>query len=171
MTREELDFIGAMNMCDEISNEAYKKIVCHFEEQEPCDDCVSRQAVDDAIYDYSRSCDVNYSQLMEFIDKIPPVKPAEKQEPCKDCISRAYIEPIVEELENICINGDKSVLDMLSNIKNAPPVKPTEKVGQWISNAEDDLKISEYTCSNCKGLSDEDSDYCPKCGSYNGGAK
>ena len=43
------------------------------------------------------------------------------------------------------------------------------KVGHWISNAEDDLKISEYTCSNCKGLSDEDSDYCPKCGSYNGG--
>lgn len=34
MTREDLDFIGAMNMCDEISNEAYKKISCHFEEQE-----------------------------------------------------------------------------------------------------------------------------------------
>lgn len=43
------------------------------------------------------------------------------------------------------------------------------KMGYWISNAEDDLKISEYTCSNCKGLSDEDSDFCPKCGSYNGG--
>lgn len=43
MTREDLDFIGSMNMCDEISNEAYKKIVCHFEEQEPktghCKDC------------------------------------------------------------------------------------------------------------------------------------
>ena len=25
MTREEADFIGALNMCDEISNEAYKK--------------------------------------------------------------------------------------------------------------------------------------------------
>lgn len=35
MTREELDFIGSMNMCDEISNEAYKKIVCHCREQEP----------------------------------------------------------------------------------------------------------------------------------------
>ncbi len=34
MTREDLDFIGSMNMCDEISNEAYKKIVCHCEEQE-----------------------------------------------------------------------------------------------------------------------------------------
>ena len=44
MTREEMDFIGSMNMCDEISNEAYKKIMTHFEEQEPCD-CISRQAV------------------------------------------------------------------------------------------------------------------------------
>ena len=34
MTREEADFIGGMNMCDEISNEAYKKIMCHCEEQE-----------------------------------------------------------------------------------------------------------------------------------------
>lgn len=44
MTREELDFIGSMNMCDEISNEAYKKIVCHCEGQEPCEDAISRQA-------------------------------------------------------------------------------------------------------------------------------
>ena len=41
----------------------------------PCGDAISRQAVDDAIYDYSRSCDVNYQQIMEFIDKIPTVTP------------------------------------------------------------------------------------------------
>ena len=34
MTREDLDFIDSMNLCDEISNEAYKKIVCHCEEQD-----------------------------------------------------------------------------------------------------------------------------------------
>lgn len=43
-----------------------------------CDDCVSRQAVEDAIYDYSRSCDVNYAQIMKYIEKIPSVTPAEK---------------------------------------------------------------------------------------------
>jgi len=42
-------------------------------EQKPCEDCISRQAVDEAIYDYSRSCDVNYAQIMEYIDKIPSV--------------------------------------------------------------------------------------------------
>lgn len=46
MTREEQDFIGAMNMCDEISNEAYKKIMCHCEEQEPCEDAISRDHFD-----------------------------------------------------------------------------------------------------------------------------
>lgn len=45
MTREEMDFIGSMNMCDEISNEVYQKIMAHCEEQEPCEDCISRQAV------------------------------------------------------------------------------------------------------------------------------
>lgn len=37
-------------------------------------DLISRQAVDDAIYDYSRSCDVNYAQIIEYIDKIPSVE-------------------------------------------------------------------------------------------------
>lgn len=45
MTREEMDFIGSMNMCDEISNEAYQKIMTHCEEQEPCEDTISRQAL------------------------------------------------------------------------------------------------------------------------------
>ena len=44
MTNKEMDFIGSMNMCDEISNEAYQKIMTHCEEQEPCDDAISRQA-------------------------------------------------------------------------------------------------------------------------------
>lgn len=47
MTKQEADFIGSMNMCDEISNEAYKKIMCNceVEEQQPCEDCISRQTV------------------------------------------------------------------------------------------------------------------------------
>ena len=34
MTKQEADFIGSMNMCDEISNEAYKKIMCNCEVEE-----------------------------------------------------------------------------------------------------------------------------------------
>jgi hypothetical protein len=45
---------------------------------EQCVDCIRRQDVEDAIYDYSRSCDVNYAQIMEFIDKLPSVTPQQK---------------------------------------------------------------------------------------------
>lgn len=34
MTKAEIEFLGGMNMCDELSNEAYRKIVNHFEEPE-----------------------------------------------------------------------------------------------------------------------------------------
>jgi hypothetical protein len=53
MTKQEADFIGSMNMCDEISNEAYKKIMCNceVEESQPCEDCISREALDNAISD------------------------------------------------------------------------------------------------------------------------
>lgn len=44
----------------------------------PCEDAISRQAVDDAIYDYSRACDVDYAQIMEYIDKLPSVTPQPK---------------------------------------------------------------------------------------------
>ena len=85
-----------------------------------------------------------------------------------DCIRRSDV--CFTNFEIVMCNGDyKEGLKMLlDKIEKAPSVTPQPKMGKWISNAEDDLKISEYTCSNCKGLSDEDSDFCPKCGSYNG---
>lgn len=43
-----------------------------------CGDAISRQAVDDAIYDYSRSCNVDYSQIMEYIEKLPSVTPQQR---------------------------------------------------------------------------------------------
>jgi rubrerythrin len=35
---------------------------------------ISRQAVDDVMYDYSRSHDVSYAQIMELINQIPSVE-------------------------------------------------------------------------------------------------
>lgn len=98
-----------------------------------------------------------YDTLKRMLDEL--------QEPCEEVISR---QAVLAEMYKRKENGDAITAGF---IKNLPPVTPAEKVGHWISNAEDDLKISEYTCSNCKGLSGEDSDFCPKCGSYNGGAE
>ena len=67
-------------------------------EQQPCEDCISRQAVDDAIYDYSRSCDVNYEQIMEFIDKLPSVTPQYTDEEIDkaQAVEQAYVDKMVE---------------------------------------------------------------------------
>ena len=73
MTREELNFIGSMNLCDEISNEAYKKIVCHCREQEPCEDAISRQAVLDEISDYNNDLDYTTNELYDRIKRMPSV--------------------------------------------------------------------------------------------------
>lgn len=40
-----------------------------------------------------------------------------------------------------------------------------EKQARWISHEEDDLKISDYRCSNCGKWSDEETEYCPCCNS------
>ena len=89
MTREEADFIGGMNMCDKISNEAYKKIMCHCEVQEPCDDAISRQAAIDAMY---ALCDTgetlkenpwrdnpHIDAITDALDNLPPVTPTRKK--------------------------------------------------------------------------------------------
>ena len=80
MTNKEMDFIGGMNMCDEISNEAYKKIMCHCEELEPCDDCISRKAVKEMLTaEWTKympmESDVNLSFVLEKISELPSVTP------------------------------------------------------------------------------------------------
>ena len=87
MTKQDIDnIISVLCPNDEdfekpIISPAYlkKELEALALEQEPCEDAISRQAVDDAIYGYSRSCDVNYQQIMEFIEKIPSVKPQPKK--------------------------------------------------------------------------------------------
>ena len=82
MTKQEADFIGSMNMCDEISNEAYKKIMCNceVEESQLCEDCISRQAVINTIfYKADNNCDVVLStDLMDRIKQLPSVTPQQK---------------------------------------------------------------------------------------------
>ena len=98
------------------------------------------------------------SLLKQYIDYNNPDIPDfyTMEEACKVVIN-ALEQQVTDAVDRVTIK------EYLESYEVAQP-----KMGKWISNAEDDLKISEYTCSNCKGLSDEDSDFCPKCGSYNG---
>lgn len=85
MTREEMDFIGSMNMCDEISNEAYRKIMTHCEEQEPCEDCISRQAAIDAVHKEFDECLVwdesgekTANNVEQILEELPSATPQQK---------------------------------------------------------------------------------------------
>lgn len=110
MTKEELNFIGSMNMCDEISNEAYKKIVNHVEETEISDDCVSLEVYKQV----TRERDIAIEQLKELGYEF-----GEKIRTSDDCVSRAEI---LEEMTRREKNGDRITLGY---IKKLPPVTPT----------------------------------------------
>ena len=106
--------------------------------------------------------DMPSDKCSDWIESLMAGVKALEQQSCEDCVSREYVIKLLE-------NTKRTRKEITNRIYEVPSVKPQLKMGRWISNAEDDLKISEYTCSNCKGLSDEDTDFCPKCGSYNGG--
>ena len=107
MTREEYDFIGSMNMCDEISNEAYEKIMVHCDilEQEPCKDAISRKAVLEIVrdmHDLARA-DV-LSHTINQIEKLSPIN----QEP-----KIGHWLPYVEE-NGETVNGYVLLVDVLN---------------------------------------------------------
>ena len=75
MTNEEMDFIGSMNMCDEISNEAYRKIMTHCEEQEPCEDAISRQDAIKKVSEILKGVFVEYEDIAQkAMNLLPSVK-------------------------------------------------------------------------------------------------
>ena len=110
MTREDLDFIGSMNMCDEISDDAYKKIVCHCEEQEPkvwnLDD-----ARDDFTSDVYNTLDFlpTNNEANRIIDSFDRVTSGIKQESTIDKI-RAEIEQVKSIMNEEIINHDRKDL-------------------------------------------------------------
>ena len=101
-------------------------------------------------------------------DEIDEIMKALEQQPCEDCISRAYIKPIIEELEYDQIDNDY-VLSLLSDIKNAPSITPERPKGKWI-RVVDKAGHWVWEC-DCKWQQRFATNFCPNCGSYNGGGE
>ena len=98
-----------------------------------------------------------------------------------NCINR-------EEVLNECISRDKAIVQLshllsdwdddwnvpirkcIETIKIVPSVSPQQKVGHWVKVIEENGH-SFYLCSVCKEGTDENYDWCPNCGSRNGGKK
>lgn len=120
MTKEEWDFIGAMNMCDEISNEAYKKISCHCEEQEPCEDAVSRQAVLNEKYLIELEDGQSFYCINpEDVEALPPVTPTA-------CIAKVTFSE--EDLQKIV---DEKVKELALTQRWIPVSERLPEDGTW----------------------------------------
>lgn len=162
MTREEADFIGSMNMCDEISNEAYKKIMCYCEEQEPCEDCISRRAVLDMTICEGISCDecsFNICEngksgclLDERIRKLPSVTPksetvTEFADRCRECGAR-YGKLLKQKTGHWI--GHREHCENLGVIPNGLGAY------EWCSNCDYGIDVSDWHKIH--------HNYCPNCG-------
>lgn len=135
MTREEADFIGAMNMCDEISNEAYKKIMCHCEEQQPCEDCITKAEVINTIH----------KTIYGFFD----IADDDSEEPIND-------------KDKLLLTINKAISN---EVKALPSVKPQPKNGEWIDTDDtDEWWGGIYRCSICGEEMIGRYSYCPGCG-------
>lgn len=134
-------------------------------EQKPCEDAISREAVDKYIarllsgylYDGERERLEIFSAYLWELPSVTP-KPTE----CEDAISRR------EALK--CLNGawgDYSVLnEVFERIDKLPSVTPSRPKGRWIKAKPWMLDNTSYKweCSECEKSERFRHNFCPNCG-------
>ena len=131
MTNEERE--GAINFFKEVAerevnNAKYSKLAIEALEQQPCEDCISRDCDKCAYYDDGanhEACDECFADEYEH----PNFKP--KAQHCDDCISRQAVMDVLGD----SINDDKDYHRAVVLLNNLPPVTPKEKTG-WIPVSE-----------------------------------
>ena len=132
-------------------------------EQQPCDDCISRENLLKAFKDECRGeCDncpyfrkVDKEYKCRLIADFPSAIP--KHQPCEDCISR-------QEAIN-CVTLNEFRYKIVEDMKTLPSVTPKEKTGKWIYTG-DYITDGMLKCSSC-GYEHDVADrflYCPNCG-------
>lgn len=152
------------NDCEKLmqENEQLKKAL----EKDSCDDCISREKVNEILeYYYDKDSDGYKQAFKSIVEDLESVKPQITTdtitEYCKehnyilcekgterDAISRHDVECIVEELENICHNAPQEVLELLAKLKNAPFATPYPKTGHWVEENTNEGGRKVF-CSEC----------------------
>lgn len=115
----------------------------------------------------------------EQVDALEMAIEALEQEPCEDAISRAWLK---ESIHNFYhgLKHTPTEEDIQAYIDVAPSVTPQPKVGEWLEkevNSETAIMVWQSArCSVCDKYHTtpymyyfSHYDWCPNCGSYNGG--
>lgn len=99
-------------------------------------------------------------------------------EPCEDVVSRqAAIDTIDKWVKNMHVLTAlpaNEVTPLFDSMHELPSVTPQPKMGKWIWSSGDErvmigMCYHQWTCSSCKKKVELKTDYCPHCGSCNGG--
>ena len=102
-----------------------------------------------------------------------PVSPLLDLQPCKqdDLISRAAA---IDALDSLHYNDREDWCFVLDTIEYLPSAQPERKKGKWRKVSADRYVSSAkyvFACSECDKNVIGDWNYCPNCGSYNGGVR
>ena len=163
-------------------------------EQEPCEDCISREAVENVIkhaeINFTVNSDIDFTkhkrEVQEIVNGIIDAQikalrdlPSVTSQPCDDCVSRQELLKAIATWDKFGCDADTKLVpykdhyvpyihydDVINCIKGTPPVTPQQKVGWWIRTIGENGVTSALRCSKC-GFEDnryELFNYCPKCG-------
>lgn len=107
--------------------------------------------------------------------QIENFKESKQQKSCNDAVSR---QAILNKIKEVCFSkewiqfrvdkGSNGQRDFLINyIKQLPSTTSHPKIGRWIEHPHEtgeNWEYPMYECSECHTWSDDDSNYCPNCG-------
>ena len=113
------------------------------------------------------------SEGEKTIDALQNAIKALEQEPCGDAVSRRAVNEIINDAYYLKIDDGAALQE---SIHQLPSVTPQPKMGRWVEEDMFDGDVA-YRCTNCNGVfslidgtpKDNEYNYCPNCGSYNGG--
>lgn len=151
-------------------------------EQQPSEDCISRQAVLDCFEQTNTRQGAKYA-----IETLPSVTPRrDLAETSQDCISREEVQNLISRwLSDYLLDETREALETINyKVGDMPSVTPERPKGKWIFCYGNRGKDNVEKCSCCKSYWKEaviyryDTQeylrlrlkYCPKCGAYMGGA-
>lgn len=190
MSKEEaIKYLNEFILFKKISNTTEEEAIECFKlaikalQQQPSEDCISRDATLTAFSDYvGGGMSMNdFDAMWDIVVKMPPVEP--KPKTSEDCISRkAAIDALKQQAENMLCwseryaeqrKGILTAINIVSDLLSVTPQskeEPQLKTGRWIEHKHGGIEHIE--CSECgvwflKANLIRKS-YCPNCGSCNG---
>lgn len=107
-----------------------------------------------------RYFEAHFAKSKEAREDAANIIEALEQESCADMVSRDAMWEVLQRLY-----GTEG--ELVEELMSLPPVLPMPKMGMWIEHFDESGKW--YECDQCHTDWGGSVNYCPNCGSYNGG--